>query len=262
MDGGCMDKKSVILAIICILLALAWPSIMRKLYPPPPKSAATSVSTNQVAQATNAATTTIEAAPPAEKPAEVPKPKKEAGPRPSEQVVTVENDLLRLTFTSYGGGIKHAELKKYSTQIGKADMVDLNQKGKLPMGLVTGIEGFDTNTVFAIRQPDTKTIVLQAVNDDGVQVTKEFRVGSDYLVDGFYRLVNASSAPLKQARISIAMGTAAAVEPRDSFEIPYVSWGNESKSEIIDPSQFNSGWFGRKEREVVSRENVDRKSTR
>ena len=251
-----MDRKSITLAVLCILLALAWPVIMQKLYPPAARPAGVVAVTNQAAQTTQA--------PPPQLPMTAAKIEPEQGPRVerpprstvAEQVAVLQNDLVRLEFTSYGGGIKHAELKKYKVSGATSALVDLNQHGKVPLGLVSGIDGFDSNTVFEIKQQDQTTLTLEAENGAGLKLTKQFKLGPDYVMAGEFQIDNQGANPLHNARLQIAIGTAAAVAPQDNFEIPYVSWGNNSTVQFTDPSAFNAGWFGRTERSVIAQENV------
>src|SRR5690242_19269439 len=111
-----MDKKTIILAVLCIVLAFAWPSILRHFYPTPiPQLATQTTGTNAISQSTNAQPQPNQAPVTAEKPTEEIKPvaKQPEAPRPIEQEVILENDRVELVFTSYGGGIKRAQLRKY-----------------------------------------------------------------------------------------------------------------------------------------------------
>lgn len=254
-----MDKKTIILAVLCIILAFAWQPILNHFYPPPkPQPKTQAPVTNAVSAATNAlplsnqvpavaekiveGTKTVEAKPPA--------------PRPPEQEVVLENDRVELVFTSYGGGIKRAQLKKYPAHQDATHQVVLNQFAKVPMGQVEGLEGFDENTVFEIKKTGS-SVTLEAVNDAGVKVTKQFRLVEEYLIEGDISVSNQGQKTVNQARLSIALGTASAVVPADKFEIPYVAWGNGKDTTSIDPPAFDSSWISRRTaRDVVRYDDV------
>src|SRR5580765_6645274 len=102
-----MDKKTILLVGGCVITLVVAQMVINKIYPPipkKPKSTTTStnaVPTNVVASATNDVETV--------KPA-LPEPEPE---RAEEQLVTLSNEYLRVTFTSWGGGVRMVELLKH-----------------------------------------------------------------------------------------------------------------------------------------------------
>jgi YidC/Oxa1 family membrane protein insertase len=108
-----MDRKSAITLALCGALFLAWYVLTPHLFPPPAPGA-----TNQLSAATNGGTpgtnATASIGPAGTNPAAAPLAPLTGFTQPStnapEQTLIVSNGLLRLTFTSHGGGIKLAEL--------------------------------------------------------------------------------------------------------------------------------------------------------
>lgn len=252
-----LDKKSLLIGIIFAALFVLWPSIMNVLWPPPPRPPAPppqARATNQIEQVAPAVTQTsapptvvkpVEATPPA-----VAKPEL---PRPAEQRITLTNEFVEVEFATYGGGISKITLQKYREDVDDPDLVVLNRYAVVPMGQVTGIDGFDTNTVYSMRSHES-SVVFEAVNDAGLKLTKEYRLGADYLLEGTFTVANQGPKSLGQARLQIAMGAAAAVVPTDTFDMPYLGWGDRGKSHFVDPGHFDSNWFTRRPVRTLIRE--------
>lgn len=261
-----MDKKTIILAVLCIVLAFAWPSILHQFYPTPkPVPVVQSSATGEVAQATAVVAPTNQSPTIGEKPAVEPTAtaKKPDTPKPPEQEAVLENDLVRVEFTSYGGGIRRVVLKKHREGAHDPDPVVLNRAvsasnsvASAPMGEVSGLPGIDRETTYTMRQ-DGPAMICEAVNADGLRLTKEYRLGSDYLIEGTFSVANQGRDALKDARMQIAMGTSSAMVPSDTFDIPYLIWGDGKTTESVDPSTFESSWWARRTaRDVIRFDNV------
>jgi len=254
-----LDRKTLLLGLIFAAGFILWPTIMNWIWPKPAKPPA-AAGTNQVEQVAPVATQT--SAPPAiVRPAEAPKPveKKPDAPRPPEQLVTLSNEFIQVEFTTHGGGIAKVTLLKYRKDVDDPDLVVLNRHRlllnewlKIPIGEMYGIDGFDHYTVFTARQ-EANGVIFEAVNDAGVKLVKEFRLGADYLLDGSFAVVNSGEKPLPAARMEIAMGIAASMVPSDTFDLPYLGWNDGNKSRFDDPSSFESSWWSRRAARTVIR---------
>src|SRR5439155_1241733 len=105
-----MDRKSVIVLVISFILLMIWYPLMNRLYPPQPipqrtnsvpgTASPTAAGTDAPATVSGVSTSGVQAG------ALV----KSDSP---EELVVVENDNVRCTFTSHGGGLKLVELKNY-----------------------------------------------------------------------------------------------------------------------------------------------------
>jgi YidC/Oxa1 family membrane protein insertase len=107
-----MDRKTIIILVVCFILLMLWyPLVVNKLYPPKPLPP----------RATNAPpalmATTNEPAPSPTAPAALEEPAAALKPMVTanapEELVEVANDNARYTFTSHGGGLKRVELIHY-----------------------------------------------------------------------------------------------------------------------------------------------------
>src|SRR5437763_1970215 len=99
-----MDRKSVIILVICGVLFLLWAQLVPRLYPPVPlhrtNQVATMLSSNLPPSELSAATN-----PPVASPAAP-----QITPSAPEEFLVEENAKGRYTFTSYGGALKLVEL--------------------------------------------------------------------------------------------------------------------------------------------------------
>src|SRR6478672_267674 len=99
-----MDRTSIIVIIVCVIVLITWTKLANKIYPPKPlPPAATNVQTAPIS-GTNAP-----AATPAPGTAAMPVPL--ANTNVAEQTEIVATPEARYTFSSYGGGIKLVELQ-------------------------------------------------------------------------------------------------------------------------------------------------------
>ncbi len=114
-----MDRKSIIILVVCFVLLMLWyPLVVNKLYPPKPLPPG---ATNAPAALLAATNQTAPAQPPPaalEEPAAAPKPIVTANV--PEELLEVANDNARYTFTSHGGGLKRIELIHYPETVARA----------------------------------------------------------------------------------------------------------------------------------------------
>src|SRR5579871_4178635 len=151
-----MDRKSILLIVVCVLALLMWPVLVNKLYPPIPVP----VSTNQVATATNTLPNGTNApaqsgamTPPGTAPSFAPHLLFSAGT--PEQLLTVSNNNVRYIFTSHGGGLKEVELLQYPETV----------KTRFT-------KGADTNQLASLNNPKGPPVLAilgdAAIQGDGV----------------------------------------------------------------------------------------------
>jgi YidC/Oxa1 family membrane protein insertase len=196
-----MDKRTLWIVVACILALSGLQFAVNKIYPPIPKKLKP-VSTNTVAVATNVVEAIKAAPPPVEPPA----------PSAPETIVALSNNVIRVEFTSRGGGIRSVELlaHKANTQ-GHAV---LNGPSLPPALSLAG----GSNEVFDIQTPDPTTVVLR----NAAGVTKTFSLSNDYVIAGSIH------APATD-RFSIVVGTATPTQPHEPPNYLVVDWQGASK---------------------------------
>jgi len=106
-----MDRKSILILVVCFVALMLWYPLINKLYPPKPLPAGATNAPPATVTATNQAP--ITSVPPviAESPITAPKPI--ANTNVQEDLVILTNENARYTFTTHGGGLKLIELLKY-----------------------------------------------------------------------------------------------------------------------------------------------------
>jgi YidC/Oxa1 family membrane protein insertase len=93
-----------------------------------------------------------------------------------ESIVTLENDLMRVEFTSVGGAVKSVWLKKYKAEIVPQGKELLGTALELPLGWVS-----ISATPMQVAATDSSvTFTLRA---DSVTLTKSYTLGKDYTLD-------------------------------------------------------------------------------
>jgi len=192
-------------------------TVINKMYPPKPKPLAPPpvAGSNAVPQA---ATNQAPAAPPVQ-PAVETKPKP-AEPLPPEQTVSLSNDLIRVDFTSWGGGVRSVELLQHKGN--SNEVATLNGAGLVPALSLVGVTDAGSNDVFALRVVDARTIQMRS--DNGV--LKTFTLSNDYLIAASIQMP-AALAP--SGAIGVTIGTARPMQKREVPSYLVVDWEGESK---------------------------------
>src|SRR5665213_827479 len=144
-----------------------------------------------------------------------------------EQTIVLTNAQARYTFTSRGGGLKLVELLDYPEtvsarwreQVHSSDkLASLNSHADVPVLALLG----DTNLV-----GDGNFILTRTGNDvraektfaDGLVVTKEFHVSSNFLVNASVSLKNSSDQPLELPAQELVVGTATPMDVDDTTSL-------------------------------------------
>src|SRR5512144_2166169 len=106
-----MDRKSIIILVVCFLLLFSWPLLVNKIFPPKPLPPGYTNTPPRPLAATNTAVPGTSAPPSL---AEAPLPAQPvANTNAPEQLVEITNAVAHYTFSSHGGGLKLIELLKY-----------------------------------------------------------------------------------------------------------------------------------------------------
>ena len=133
-----------------------------------------------------------------------------------EQILVLTNGRSRYTFTSRGGGLKQVELLDYpetvsarwQTKTGATNgLATLNTLAMVPALAVAGDPALVgdgnftlTRTADGVRAEKTLT--------NGLQIIKEFRLTSNYLMQASVRFANTTDQPLFVPAQELVVGTA------------------------------------------------------
>ena len=242
-----MDRKSIIILVISFVLLVSWFPIMNKVYPPKPLPAATNTlvtATNQFERGATPPAPATATSPPAPRVAAFSTP---AGAKEEVQVLTNEN--ARYTFTSYGGGLKLVELAKYPETVGCHSKLKVNKLASLntaaPQAVLawSGGEASAGDGIFALSA-NFGVVRAEKQLPNGLYLTKEFRLGSNYLLQATARLENRSAQPIALPSQAWNVGTATPMGPLDNEQFVGLFWHDGSRDSHVEKGWFDNKRFG------------------
>jgi YidC/Oxa1 family membrane protein insertase len=245
-----MDRKSVIVLIVCVLLFVSWPYLVNKVFPPKPAPPGTTnavaLATNQAALGTNipvlsAATNIPSTAPPPI-----------VTPSAPEELQLIETPEALYTFTTHGGGLKHVALKPYPESIpcwnkkAPSGPAALNKRGAVPVLALLGDASLQGDGVYRLAKTESGGIRAEKELPGGLFVIKEFQPGSNYLMAVTLRIENRGPLPVNVAPHQVVVGTAAPVGLDEDPNYLGVYWYNQAdkKDKHVDQSYFANRVLG------------------
>jgi YidC/Oxa1 family membrane protein insertase len=240
-----MDRTSIIVLIICILLLIFWTRLPNMIFPPKPLPPG----------ATNAPTVTATnppGAPAAPVTPEAPSPTVRAtlNTNVPEQLLEMTNSYAHYTFTSRGGGLKLIELLKYPESVANrgrhsvgTNVATLDTYTPDPTLAVIGGAAIEGDGVFQLSRI-TNGVRAEKTLTNGLSIIKEFTLSTNYLVLSTVRLENTSTQALALPAQEWIAGTATPMNPQDKGTAVGVMWYNGSKAhDIIGASYFSTRGF-------------------
>jgi YidC/Oxa1 family membrane protein insertase len=247
-----MDRKSVIVLIVCVLLFVSWPYFVNKIFPPKPLPPG---ATNKVVMVTNQSVlgTNIPVLYAATNvPITTPAPGLFEKPAAPEEVQVLENQEARYTFTSWSGGLKQVELKQYPESVtcrGRKkthNLAALNKRGAVPVLAVLGDASIEGDTVYKLTRTESGGMRAEKELPGGLHIIKEFQPTSNYLVSLTVRFENRGPQPLSLSAQHIVVGTAAPVGLDEDPSYLGAYWYNDAtkKDKHVDQSYFANKFLG------------------
>lgn len=214
-----MDKRTIWVVLGCLLALFAWQWFVNWLYPPVPKPLREPL----VSEVTNRTDTVAEGeaatlsipAPPTAEPVIV-----QAEERRPEQLATLENEFVRVTFTSWGGGIRQIELRQHAAREGQVQLHD----GELPALAVKGFEQADFD-----MQVEGQTVVFRRAG-----IEKRFALGADYRLDCAVTMMHTNAATL-------LVGTAVPLDPHEPPDLLTIGWLVDTKYHYEGAKRLQDG---------------------
>lgn len=236
-----MDRKSLTILIVSIALLFLLSPLVDKMFPPVKRP----VSTNQVAQVTNSAMTQSNVVPSSTmSAASMPTP---SGP---EKTLVVTNNGQAWHFTSRGGGISLIELLDYPAAIACArdipaetNFASLNNRARLPVLTITGDTSITGDNNYTLSERDG-SVVAEKVLPDGLRITKQFEMVSNYLFKATVRFENTKATALSLPDNQLVVGSATPMSPADNPTTIGVFWYNGQKAQEINEGYFANRTLG------------------
>jgi len=243
-----MDRTGITVVAICAVLLCVWFVETSKM------------AVQQERQKRQFEATNVVAAAPAAAPAATPAPLAPATPayvfntNAPEQLLVLTNgrphdNWARYTFTSRGGGLQRVDLLDYpetisarwtKTKTASDAVASLNTRAAVPVLAVLGDTNLVGDGVFALSQTGN-VVRAEKLLPDGLWLTKEFRLSSNYLVNASVTLKNTSDRALAVPAQEWVVGTATPMDVDDSYFSIYggAMWFDGAKSAPVQLSYFN-----------------------
>ena len=245
-----MDRKSVIVLLVSFLLIIGWFELVKVMYPsPPPKPVVKG--TNTVVGATNQAATPLAGTNLSTPTLSAPAPGATSWTAPSAQeaLLVFETAEVKYTFTSHGGGLKLAELKRFPKIVGNrkvtdpARVVTLNTKAPVAAMTILGGDAVQGDGLFALAKTDTG-VRAEKILPTGLRIVKEFTPGTNYLMQVSVWLENTRGEPMAVPEQQWVFATATPINPLDKGPLMKVSWFGAGKSDSVMEAWFENATLG------------------
>jgi hypothetical protein len=140
-----------------------------------------------------------------------------------DEKFSLENNLVRVEFSSNYGAINRVFLKKYKKFQGGEDLVIFNDGGCCPaLGLLLAPAGGDEAKYvsgFSVKSFDERSIVFGKVDENGLEIIRSYSLpekdGNDvdaYVINHGTNLINHSDADYRLKSIGLSLGSIPAME--------------------------------------------------
>lgn len=247
-----MDRKSILVIVICIGFMFLWTTVLVPKYftnPAPPGS------TNDVASATRpAGTVSSNGTVTATLPVAAPTPsvvRPTFSTNTAEELIVLTNENARYTFTSHGGGLKLVELLKFPETISRKSkgasptngLVTLNDFAQLPVLGTVGGDAVHGDGVFALTQTGN-SVRAEKTLPNGLRLVKDFRLSTNYLLSADVRLENSTTNSIALPEHEWVVGMATPMNAFDDGAAVGLMWYDGGKSHETLSAYFDNKRFG------------------
>ena len=166
----------------------------------------------------------------------------------AEESLVLENDLLRLTFTSHGGGARLIELKKYPASVDCRDTTAngvpsaLNRFAPLP-ALTLGVGPLTGDGLFNLRKTEAGVHAEKALLN-GLVLSQEWTLSNGYFFETVVTLENRGTDVVSIPPHDYVVGAATPMDRYDMAEVQGAYWFNGEKAEQISKPWFANATLG------------------
>jgi len=173
-------------------------------------------------------------------------------PPAEEKLIVLENDDVVYTLTTWNGGIKFAEFKDQFQVGSDTELVRANRHGRAAIGAFAGAGDVLENTSYAYREDLSvagSRAVFEAKLPSGLAARKIYSLndsgkpGSNYLIDFELILENGGDTPVELSEMSLFMGEAAPLYPREYANMTGFFWRESGDFRFRHGGKFKGGWF-------------------
>jgi YidC/Oxa1 family membrane protein insertase len=236
-----MDRKSIPAVIIVVLLTWVGMKLVDHAFPP----RQVPVSTNEVVSLTNVTVTSTNQSLPGNVSVSGGPANFTINTNIPEQLLVISNQKARYTFTSRGGGLQFVELLDYPQAVssvrskskGNTGVATLNTFDAPPVLASVGDPSLSGDNNFTLL-PIPNGVRAQKTLSNGLTVTKDFVLGSNYLIKATIDIKNNSGTAVILSSPQWVVGTATPMSPQDSGFADSVMWYNGAKSGSVPQPYF------------------------
>lgn len=178
---------------------------------------------------------------------------KETRARPEEEFYTLENDFIRVQFTSRGGAIKEVALKQYPAVRGQSEPYIFNEGAPYPALSVSRTSAEGNIEEYA---PDYRMVNLEAHRIEfsreplpGIELVRSYtlsRVSEEaapYVIEHLTTFINRTSNIFNINRLFINVGTAPATDSDPWNYLLNLAYYDGEDFDYIGVSKFKGGGF-------------------
>ncbi len=239
-----MDRTSWIGVTVCAILFAAWMWYTSTVYPKRPLP--TPLSTNS---ATNSSTTSQDPGTVHSMTPGVTSNLKAISPLAPEQTVTLQNDFVKITFTSNGGGVKQVELLKHLGKT-KSENLILHEHSLLPFLARQGwTEGSE---VYALERQGEQ-IIAKALLPNGLSIVRLYTLKNQYQIELQETFRNPSAQPIVLPNFILSIGSGEPVHTHDQPTYLKSGWiakeSDSYKSHAL--AEMSGGFFSQAKSQIV-----------
>lgn len=250
-----MDRISWFGVILCVLALLFYGPIIQYFYPPQKPAISEETQAREGSkssdQSSQAARSTVS---PSD---ESSMPDRKSGPfidsnqealkiepnLPEETVAFLENEWMRVSFTTHGGAIRNIELKKHKLD-GESPVV-LNRGVPEPVFNLTGWNGTLDIVGYTLASRDGNAVRFERVLENGCKVTRTYTLGENYIIHLEQTLENPTNEAraLPSYHLFVGAGLGPYLQPEERNYLSgswYTEKGRYVSHKIME---FDSGSF-------------------
>lgn len=247
-----MDRKSIIVLVVSFVLLMLWYPLMSRWYGPQPGTRG--AGTNLVAGATNVAaleTNATPASPGAAQGDSTAGSGAWVGSDAPEDLQVVENDSIRCTVTSHGGGLKLVELKKFPESVScqrrggttSGRLATLNTRAPVPAFALLGRSALEGDGLFTLSRIAGGVRAEKAL-PSGARLVKDIQLGTNHLLSVVMRLQNPTQKPLRLPAQEWVIGTATPIGTTDNGALMTSEWFDGAKMATVGEPWFANRTLG------------------
>ncbi len=248
-----MDKKNTLIGVSLLLLAIFYMYKTAPVPQPEPAPAPSEAPTDSTTPPSPSATPPNQPFPSAPLPAPGPVSGHAQieldGERGDEIISSLENPLVEVLFTNYGGAVKEIVLKDFKATLDSEEPYAMNHLRYAPALNLSTYLGDGKNVIYEkIPTSDRDSIAFRGRISDQLEVTRRYTISQEvegpatYTIRHELEFRNLSDQPLPMGQPQLNLGTVAPSGSQDRF-LQTFGYSTGEDVEFVEQSDFLGGGF-------------------